>query len=66
MSRPFQPPSTPGETVDQLRNLHRALEEFQAVAQLEPSATLDEMRAKLNEIIALLAQLTRAGTIRRK
>jgi hypothetical protein len=65
MSRPFQPPSTAADGVDQLRNLHRALARFRTVAQLPADATDAEARNKINEILSLLSAATTGEAARR-
>ena len=66
MSRPFTKPNTPAETPDQLRNLHTGLDRLALVPQLEPGASLDEVSAKINEVIAIAAQITRGADVRRR
>jgi hypothetical protein len=63
--KPFQPPSTPAATPGELKNLHGKLRRFETVSQLPKDATLAEVREKVNELTALLSEITRAGTVRR-
>ncbi|PLX46173.1 MAG: hypothetical protein C0609_01175 [Deltaproteobacteria bacterium] len=66
MNRPFTPPSTEGETLDQLRNLYKSMKSFQRISQLNDPSDIDSVRRKVNEIIALLSEVTRATNVRRK
>ncbi len=66
MSRPFQPPSTTAEAVEQLRNLHNGLLRVGTLSQLPSGATSEMIVAKLNELLAALAQLVQAGNVRKR
>ena len=63
--KPFLPPSTPAAARDELNNLHVKLKRFGSVAQLPENASLAEVREKVNELTALLCEITKAGTVRR-
>ena len=65
-SRGFQPPSTPAEVNDQLRNLHEGLKRLSVTPQLPKAATLAETQAQVNTILALLAQITQGADVRRR
>jgi hypothetical protein len=63
--KPFLPPSTPAAAREELTNLHGKLKRFADVAQLPKNASQEEVREKVNELTALLCEITKAGTVRR-
>lgn len=66
MTKPFQPPSTVNEVVDQQRNLYNNLKEFQNLAQLPLDATLEDVVVKINHLMTALTGITRSGTVIRR
>ncbi len=63
---PFQPPSTTAGAVEQLRNLHRGLLRVGDINQLNAGASTEEVRAKVNELVALITEVTRGGDVIRR
>lgn len=66
MSRPFQPPSTQTEAIEQLRNLHNKCKEFNGLSQLASGASNAEIISAVNRIIGALQSVTKDATPARR
>ncbi len=63
--RPYSPPSTGEENAAKQKILFDKFRRFEKVSQLPEGAGPEEMRRKINELTALLCEITRSGKVRR-
>lgn len=66
MSRPFQPPSTSQEAIEQLRNLHNKLNELDSIQQLTSASSTADIISTVNKVLTGIQAITKASTPARR